>query len=401
MYKKQFPIFNNQKKSFTYVDSASTTQRPQCVLDVMNEYYTHYNASPHRTLYAIGEVASARYQEARAKITQFINAADSSEIIFTKGATESINFVATAWGMHHIKEGDEIVITELEHSSNSIPWFILAREKKARLVIIPIDRITGLLDITVAQSVITQKTKIVALTHVSNALGMATDGLESIISFARSVGAYVLIDGVQAIPYQPVDVKKLDCDWYVFSGHKMLGPTGIGVLYMKKTVQSSVSPYQYGGGTILDFDVNKGPIFAASPDCYEAGTPPIAQAIGLGAAVDFLQSIGMSSIDKHTNQLVNRLIDGLEKIKNISLIGAVEQLRQSAHLVSFFVEGMHAHDVGAYLDAHGICVRTGVHCAPMVAKKMGYSASVRVSFHIYNDEHDVDYILACLKKMFV
>ncbi len=400
MYKKFFPIFGNQPAPFVYVDSASTSQRPQCVLDAMDDYYTQYNANPHRTLYAIGETASERYQAVRIKVTHFIHAADSSEIIFTKGATESINFVATAWGMKHINEGDEIVITELEHSSNAAPWYMLAKARNAQLIVIPINAQTGLINEKTACSYITKKTKIVALTHISNALGMTNNALHLLTTRARSVGACVLIDGVQAVGYQPINVQELDCDFYVFSGHKMLGPTGIGVLYMRKALHNVVEPYQFGGGGLIDFNpYDNGPTFASAPDCYEAGTPPIAQVIGLGAAIDFLQSIGMTTIDRYTNRLVNRFINGLKKITNITLLGDLDQLKKTSHAVSFIITNMHAHDVGAYLDALGICVRTGVHCAQMVAKKMNYTASIRVSFYIYNDEQDVDYILTCLARL--
>ena len=401
MYKKNFPLFYHydlQQKKMVYLDSASTTQKPQVVIDALMDYYTHYTATPHRTLYRMGEQVSEKYQSVRNKVAQFINAADAKEIIFTKGTTEAINFVASTWAMEYVKEGDEIVITELEHSSNAVPWQIVAQKKNARLIIIPVQE-DGVIDQTIISHYITTRTKLVAVTHVSNALGLGNNALPVIVKIARAVGAKILIDGAQAVGYQKVDVQALDADWYVFSGHKMLGPTGVGVLYMKQSLFPFVKPYQYGGGAVVDF-LNNHVTLAQAPDCYEAGTPPVAQVLGLGATIDFLQSIGMDTVHTVVNELVKKCVKQLQTLPRIRIVGNVDRIMQEAHLVSFTIEGMHAHDVGAFLDSKGICVRTGVHCAHLIAQKMGYNATVRVSFHVYNDEQDVEYLIACLRELF-
>ena len=394
MYKKLFPIFQNAQKPFVYFDSAATCQKPHMVINAMTHFYTTYNANPHRALYAIGERASQECSDVREKVVRFINASDSSEIIFTKGTTEGINFIATAWGMHNLTDKDSIVITELEHNANVVPWQEVAHHTGAQLVVIPIDK-EGLIDIATLDTYITHTTKIVSVTQVSNALGMNTHVLLDIVKKARAVGAKVLIDGAQAIGYQKVDVQELDCDWYVFSGHKMLGPTGIGVLYMRKNIQDVIKPYQYGGSAVVDVSKN-GYTLAQPPFCYEPGTLPVAEIVGLGAAIDCVQSIGIDTIHTHVSSLTNYALDQLQTIPGITMLGSISHLRAGAHMVSFTVNDMHAHDVAAFLDSKGICVRTGHHCAHLTAHALGYEASVRFSFHIYNTFDDITYAIDCL-----
>lgn len=393
-YKKDFPLFKNHTE-FIYCDNAATTQRVQSVLDAMQQYYSSYNANAHRGIYDFAEKASLEYEDSRKKVARFIGAQSDKEIIFTKGATDSINTVAQTWALHHIKKGDEILVTELEHHSNFVPWQMLAQSKKVVLKIVPLNK-DGLLDDP--KKYITNKTKLVAITHVSNAFGSLTLNLKSIIKEAHAKGAKVLIDGAQAVGYQSVNVQELDCDFYLFSGHKLGGPTGVGVLYVKEEMYHYMKPASFGGGAVFEVDKNFTTLLNP-PLCYEPGTPAIAQVIGLGAAVDYLQSIGMEKIHTHTNQLVNQLIDGLEKNKNINLLGNKKHLRNYGHLVSFTFVGYHPHDVAAYLNSHAIAVRAGHHCAQIAHKALNVNASVRVSFWIYNTQEDVNKIVQTLSEL--
>lgn len=394
--KQDFPIFSHHK-NLIYFDSGATTQKPKVFIDELINYYSKCNANIGRGVYQLGENATMLYESVRAKVANFIGASSEKEIVFTSGSTHSINFIATAWGQKHIKIGDEIVVTELAHHANLVPWQRLAESKGATLKIIPIDK-QGNLALGDSNKWITTKTKMVALTHISNSVGVQNFHLAKIITAARKFGAKVLVDGAQAVGTQPVNLQQLDCDFYVFSGHKMYGPTGVGVLYIKQSVQKEVEPYQFGGGIVTDVCHTK-TMLKDVPDCYEAGTPPIAQVIGLGAAIDYLQSIGMQAVHEHLVLLSAQLIDGLKKIQGITILGDFEVLKKEGHLVSFVVKDVHAHDVAAFLDTKNICVRAGHHCAQLVIKALGYSATVRVSFGVYNDAKEVEYLLECLKEL--
>jgi len=397
MQKKQdFPFFSHHK-NLTYLDSASTAQKPQSVIDAVCEYYTRMNANVGRGVYTLAEQVTTRYEKVRAQVAAFIGAASAQEIIFTKGTTEGINFIASTWGYDHVCEGDEIVVTELEHHSNFVPWQRLAQQKKALLKIIPITQ-SGDLAFKSMADWITPKTKIVAVTHVSNALGIGNAHLNAIIKAAHAVGAKVLVDGCQAIGYQEVNVRDLGCDFYVFSGHKLYGPTGIGVLYIKQSVQKEVKPYQFGGGAVFEVK-HSDTVVREAPYCYEAGTPAIAQVFGLGAALEYVFTIGVHVIQKHVAALCAYTIEGLQGLSRVTILGDVEYLKLNGHVVSFLVEGIHAHDVAAFLDSQGICVRAGHHCAQLIARSLGYDSSVRVSFAVYNNAHDVDLLLGALRQL--
>ena len=326
-----------------------------------------------------------------------MNASLAKEIIFTGGTTEGINFIATAWGYKNIKAGDEIVVTQLEHHANFVPWQQLCKQTGAILKVIPVDK-DGQLNIENIDQWIGSKTKLVAVTQVSNALGLANQAVPQLIKSARKVGARVLIDGAQAVKCIKIDLQKLDCDFYLFSGHKMYGPTGIGILYIKESVQKEVPPYQYGGGAVAQVTQDQ-TTFLDAPDCYEAGTQPIAEIIGLGTAIDYLHTIGLSTLQKHNQALVTQLVTEIEKISAVTIFGSNEQLKENGSLVSFTLKGVHPHDAAAFFDMKGICVRAGHHCAQPLAQAMGYSASIRVSFGIYNEAQEVTYFLNCLQEL--
>lgn len=388
--KKDFPLL---QKKIIYFDNAATSQKPQQVIDAMTHFYELQNSTIHRSVYSFGEQATTLYEQARAKVAQFINA-DAHEVIFTKGATESINAVATGWALDHLKAGDEILLTQMEHHSNLLPWQYVAQRTGAILKFIPVLS-DGTLDMNSIDQLITKKTKLVSCVHVSNALGTHND-IATIIKKAHAQGAKVLIDAAQSVAHQRIDVKKLQCDFLVFSGHKMMGPTGIGVLYLKKELHEQMQPYEFGGGMVYEVDFTHASWLKA-PHKFEAGTPPIAQAIGLGAAIDYLNThIDFKQLHTHEAELCRILIEGLQKNPNIHILGPIDQLKTQGHLVSFVVKDMHAHDVATYLSNHGICVRAGHHCAQPLAKLMNIPASVRASFYAYNTREEVEKLLDIL-----
>jgi cysteine desulfurase/selenocysteine lyase len=393
-----FPILSQTIKGYPLAacDNASTTHKPQSVIDTIVHFYTTTNANIYRGVHLFAEQATQMYEDARKKVAAFIGA-DSAEVIFTRGCTSGINFVVATWGKQNINAGDEIVITELEHHANLLPWQRLAQEKGAVLKFIPIFP-DGSLDLSQLNSIITHKTKMVSVIHVSNAIGTHVD-IATIIARAYAVGARTLIDAAQSVAHQKINVHQLGCDFLVFSGHKLLGPTGIGVLYIAKDLHESLSPYEVGGGMVEDVDCNNA-TWRAAPQKFEAGTPPIAQAIGLGAAIDYLnEHIDFNALAIYEAQLCARLIDGLSQIKQVKILGPVSELKKKGHLVGFLVDGFHSHDVAAFLDSRGISVRAGHHCAQPFAKKLGYDASVRVSFYFYNTFEDVDRVIDAVREM--
>lgn len=395
---KDFPILSTKfnGKPLIYFDNASTTQKPQAVLDSLMNFYTKSNANVHRGVYALAENATQAYENARAAVAQWINA-DPSEIVFTRGTTESINLVASTWGQCVVEEDDSIVITELEHHSNMVPWQLLAYKNDAQLKYIPV-KSDGSLDISKLSKFITKHTKFVSVSHVSNALGVHNP-IQEIIERAHAVGAYVLIDAAQSVAHQPIDVKKMDCDFLAFSGHKILGPTGIGVLYIKKELAELMPPYQFGGGMVHEVDFQE-TSWRQAPYKFEAGTPAIAQAVGLAEAISYLQSnVDWAELRAHEAALCVRTIEGLSTLKGVRLLGPLDQLKKVGHMVSFTVDDIHPHDVAAYLDQFGICVRAGHHCAQPLAKKLGIDASVRVSFYCYNTLAEVEIFLEAMAKL--
>ena len=396
--RKDFPILSKKinGKPLIYLDNAATSQKPQHVINSLTKFYSEQNNNIHRAVYSLGEETTSLYESARAKVALFINA-HADEIIFTKGTTEGINLVAQTWAHEHIVTGDEIVLTQMEHHSNLVPWIECAQKKGAHIKYIPVLP-NGTLDYSALPDLVSKKTKLIAVVHVSNALG-TRNNIDVIIKAGHAVGARILIDAAQSAPHESIDVKKLNADFLVFSGHKMMGPTGIGVVYIKKELQNHMTPYQYGGGMIYEADFTHA-TWQKGPHKFEAGTPPIAQAIGLGAALDYLCAyVPFDALKKHEAALCAQLIEGLQPLKKIQILGPTDQLKESGHLVSFTVEGIHPHDVAAHLSKNGICVRAGNHCAQPLAKLMGITGSVRASFYVYNTAQEVEHLVEALKKI--
>lgn len=393
--KQKFPIFSYHE-DMTYLDNAATTQKPYEVIEAISHFYRCENAPVYRSSYALAEQATQIYQDARDLIASYISAR-SDELVFVANATAGINFVVEAWARNNIQHGQKIVLTELEHHANLLPWQRLAKSVGAELAFIPIDE-NGDLIYDNLEAIITNNTAIVACTDISNTFGHVID-VRHIVARARAVGARIMIDACQSVPHKMVSVKNYDCDFLVFSGHKMCGPTGIGCLYIKKEVQQEVAPYQVGGGMVFDVDYHHAR-YAQPPGCYEAGTPPIAQVVGLAQACKFLMShVRNNELVEANTQLVNMAIEACKHLPHIRLIGPLEKLTQEASLFSFVHTTLHAHDVGAYLGAQNICVRTGNFCAQPVLKKLGINAAVRASFYLYNDEQDVHRLVEALSQL--
>lgn len=392
---KDFPILHKKfgKHSLIFFDNAATSQKPQQVIDALSDFYESKNSNISRAVYSFGEQATTLYEQARTKVAEFINA-DPDEIVFTKGATQSINGVAVGWALEHLKKDDEILITQMEHHSNLLPWQYVAKKNGAVLKFIPVLP-DGMLDMSALDQLITKKTKLVSCVHVSNVLGTRND-VQMIIKKAHAVGACVLIDAAQSIAHERIDVKKMGCDFLAFSGHKMLGPTGIGILYIQKKLHDQMQPFEFGGGMVYEVGFTHA-TWADAPHKFEAGTPPIAQAIGLGAAVDYIQKhIDFEKLKAHEAKLCKAMIEGLQKHPKIRILGPIEQLKNEGHLVSFVVKDMHAHDVATYLSNQGICVRAGHHCAQPLAQVLNIQASVRASFYAYNTLEEVEKFLQAI-----
>ncbi len=390
----QFPILARtvKNKPLVYFDNAATTQKPQVVIDTISEYYTKYNANIHRGIHSLAEEATAAFEASRATVQQFIGAAFPEEIIFTRGTTEGINLVAYTWGRANIKPGDEILISGMEHHSNIVPWQILCEEKKAVLKVIPVLD-NGELSLADFKNLLGQKTKMVAITHVSNALG-TVNPVKQIIEAAHRVGAVVLIDGAQSAVHLDIDVRDLDCDFFAFSGHKLYGPTGIGVLYGKKNILQIMPVFQGGGEMIREVTFER-TTYNDLPYKFEAGTPNIAGAIALKAAIDFLNNIGRNHIRKHEAALLEYATAELEKIPGLTIIG---KARHKVGVVSFIVDGFHPQDIGVLLDHQGVAVRTGHHCTQPLMKRFNIPGTIRASFAVYNTLAEVDTLIAGLLK---
>ncbi len=393
--RRQFPILRQTPygKPLVYLDNAATTQKPQCVLDAMDEYYTTMHSNVHRGVHYLSERATAAYERARDVVRRFIGAEHREEIIFTRGTTESINLVAAAWGRANLRDGDEILLSVFEHHSNIIPWQLVAQQTGAQLRVIPLEP-DGSFSVDRALEMITNRTRIVAIAHVSNVLGLIVP-VEAIIERAHQVGARVLLDGAQAIAHCPVDVQKLDCDFYAFSGHKVYGPTGIGVLYGKREILESMPPYQ-GGGDMIRRVTFEHTTFNDLPYKFEAGTPPIAEAIGLARALEFVESVGITAIEQWEQQLVDQCIGMLSELDGgVHILGSPNQ---RASVVSFVCDGIHPHDIATILDRDGIAIRAGHHCAQPLMDFFGIPASSRFSVAAYTTPDEIVLAVDALKK---
>ena len=396
--KKDFPIFERKihGKPLCYLDSAATSQKPKQVIDTISDYYSNYNANVHRAIYELGEDATREYEGAREKVARFINAKSSSEVIFTRGTTESINIVAYGWGLKgKLKKGDEIVSTVMEHHSNHIPWFFLQDLVGAKLSWIDIDA-EGYLKMDELDRLVTEKTKIVAVTQCSNVLG-TINPVREIAKKAHEVNALCLVDAAQSVPHSPVDVQSLDCDLLAFSGHKMLGPTGIGVLYGKENVLEEMEPMLGGGEMIREVHLGRA-TWNDVPWKFEGGTPNMAGAIGLGAAVDYLDAIGMQNVRKHEVELNAYGLDVLRKVKGLRIFGPLDPQKRGG-LIAFTIPEAHPHDIAAVLDAEGIAVRSGHNCAQPLMERLGIPATARASFYVYNSPDDIDRLVKGLGKV--
>ncbi|MGE5646092.1 MAG: SufS family cysteine desulfurase [Acidobacteriota bacterium] len=384
--REDFPVLRQQAygRPLVYLDNAATTQKPQAVIDAIMRYYTHDNANVHRGVHLLSERATDQYESARAAVQRFLNARRETEIVYTRGTTESINLVAQSWGRANVGAGDEILISELEHHSNIVPWQMLAAEKQATLRVAPIDD-RGEIVLEEYERLLSPRTKIVALAHVSNALG-TVNPVREMIAMAHGQGARVLIDGAQAAPHMKVDVRALDCDFYAFSGHKIYGPTGIGILYGKAELLEAMPPWQGGGDMIRSVTFAR-TTYNDLPYKFEAGTPNIAGAIGLGAAIEYVNGIGLDNIAAWEHEL---LVYGTEAIGAIDGVRLVGNARVKAAVLSFTIDGVHPHDVATILDRRGIAIRAGHHCAQPVMERYGLAATSRASLAFYNTKEELD-----------
>ena len=394
-----FPILGRRirGKPLVYLDNAATSQKPQSVIDAVTHFYTAENANIHRGVHYLSERATAAYDLVREEVARFINAPSSRQVIFTKGATEGINLVAQSYGRPQLKPGDNIVITTMEHHSNIVPWQLLCEQTGAVLKAAPIDE-KGELDVTGLEALLTDRTRLVALVHVSNALG-TINPVKSIVALAHERGIPVLVDGAQAAPHLLVDVQDLDCDFYVFSGHKVFGPTGIGVLYGRETLLEAMPPYQGGGDMIATVSIQRS-TYAPLPAKFEAGTPMIAQVAGLGAALKYVDTVGLENVGAWERELLAYATDCILEIEGLRIIGTAQH---KASVLGFVMNGVHPHDIGTILDNEGIAIRAGHHCAQPVMERFGVPATARASFAFYNTLDEVDALIAGLrtvKKMF-
>ena len=388
-----FPVLNQivNDEPLIYLDNAATTQKPQAVLDVLNHYYLQDNANVHRGVHTLAERATAEFEAARKKVQQFIHANSNKEIIFTKGTTDSLNIIAQSYG-EFIQAGDEIVISKMEHHANLIPWQQLAKRKQAVLRYIPLTA-DGHLDVQAAKTIINEKTAIVALAQVSNVLG-TVNPVKEMAQLAHQHQAIMVVDGAQAVAHMPVDVQELDCDFYCFSGHKMCGPTGIGVLYGKQALLEKMEPVAFGGEMIDFVDLYES-TWTELPWKFEAGTPNIAGAIGLGAAIDYLEKIGMQTIHEYEQAIVAELLPKLQQIDGLTIYGPQNPAEHTA-VIAFNLDHLHPHDVASALDMQGIAVRAGHHCAQPLIKELGCFATARASFYFYNTKEEADQLVAAI-----
>ncbi|MEE9295459.1 MAG: cysteine desulfurase [Phycisphaerae bacterium] len=393
--RRDFPILRQKVdgKPLVYLDSAATAQKPQVVLDALRDYYTRHNANIHRAVYRLSVQATDAYENVRVRVQRFISAQRPQEIVFVRGATEGINLVAQTFGRTHVGKGDEVLISAMEHHSNIVPWQILCEQQGARLRVAPIND-AGELMIDEYEKLLNPRTTMVAVTHVSNALGTITP-IRRIVELAHKRGIYVLVDGAQAVPHMKVDVQAIDCDFYVFSSHKMFGPTGVGVLYGRFDLLDEMPPYQGGGDMIKSVTFEK-TTYNDVPYKFEAGTPNIAGTIGFGAAVDYVNRIGLENIAAYERILLEYATEALSAIPSVRLIGTAAE---KAAVLSFVVDGVHAHDVGTILDQQGIAVRTGHHCSQPVMDRFNVPATARASLSFYNTTAEIDALVSGIRQV--
>ena len=392
--KKDFPILEQKVngKNLVYLDSAATTQKPKEVINSLNNYYKETNSNIHRGVHTLSQKATEKYEKARVMIANFIDATSSKEIIFVRGATEAVNLVASSYVRPLLMENDEIIISQMEHHANIVPWQMVCEEKKAKLKIIPIDE-NGELIINKFNELINKKTKFISLNHVSNSLG-TINPIKKIIDIAHQKNIKIMIDGAQAVQHLEISMKDIDADFYCFSGHKMYAPTGIGILYGKKELLEQMPPYQGGGDMIKSVTFEK-TTYNDIPNRFEAGTPNISGAIALGKAIEYINKIGISNINKHEEDLLNYATSKLKKINKVKIIG---EAKEKAAVISFIIEGIHPHDIGTIMDSHGIAIRAGHHCTQPIMDFYNVPATARASFAIYNTKEDVDELVKAIEK---
>ncbi len=385
-----FPVLSRRVhgQPLAYLDNAATSQKPQSVIATLDRYYSEYNANIHRGVHTLSEEATAAYEGARRRIATFINAGDAKQIIFVRGTTEAINLVAQSWGRGRLQKGDEILISGLEHHSNIVPWQMLCEQTGAKLRVMPITD-TGEIDLDAGRKLLGPATRLVAVGHISNALGTINPVAE-IVRLAREHGALTLIDGAQAVPHTAVDVQALGCDFYAFSGHKLFGPTGIGVLYGRAALLEQMPPWQ-GGGDMIKVVSFERTVYNDLPYKFEAGTPHIAGGIGLGAAVEYVEQVGLDAIGRHEQALLDHATAAALRTPGLRLIGTA---RHKASILSFVMDGIHPHDLGTILDSHGVAIRTGHHCAMPIMERFRIPATARASFAFYNTHAEVDRLMA-------
>lgn len=387
--RKQFPFFqpHPEMRSVVYLDNAATTQKPYAVLEAVMNFWSYHNANVHRGAYGVGAKASELYENARARVAQFLNAREPAEIIFTRGTTESINLVAYSWGRSQLKPGDEIIVSEMEHHANLIPWLVVAEQTGARIVVWGITD-DGRLELDTLRQLITKRTRLVTVTHISNVLG-TVNPVADICRIAHEAGALCLVDAAQSIAHMPVDVQAIGCDFLAFSGHKAYGPTGIGVLYGRREVLESLPPFMTGGGMIRSVSW-EGAQWAEIPARFEAGTPPIGEAVGLHAALDFIESVGRERIQAYEHELTQYALARLQEVPNLRLLGPKPD---RAGIFAFTLEDIHPHDIATVLDTRDIAIRSGMHCAHPLGARLGETSTARASLAIYNDTEHIDRLI--------
>ena len=394
--RQDFPILSREVHGLplVYLDNAATSQKPRSVIQALADYYEGYNSNVHRGVHSLSMEATDRYEEARAKVASFIGATEPESIVWTRNTTEGINLVAHTWARQNIRPGDEIVVSQIEHHSNLVPWQQVAAEQGAELRFLPMAN-DGSMDMGEVDSIITPRTRLLAVVHSSNSLG-TIHPVKDLAAMARSVGAAVLVDGAQSVPHMPVDVADLDCDFLAFSGHKMMGPTGIGALYVKRDVLEEMEPFLTGGEMVLEVSYERAS-WNALPMRFEAGTPNIADAVALGAAVDYLDALGMDNVRTHEVELTRYALERFRELEEIDVFGPADLDRRGG-VVSFNSADVHPHDLGTVLDRQGIAIRTGHHCTMPVMRKLGLAATARASFYVYNTEDEVDLLVDGIKR---
>jgi len=396
-YRKDFPFFKAidenssvENKDLIYFDSAATAQRPFIVLNAMTHFYATENANPLRGLYSLSERATMAYENARETVANFINAKEAAEIVFTRNASESLNLIAYSWGLNKLKEGDEICVSIMEHHSNIVPWQMICKKTGAKLVFLECDKNTGIISKEEIESKITSRTKVVSIVHVSNVLGI-TNPVKEIAKKAHSLGAIMIVDGAQSAPHMKVDVQDLDADFFTLSGHKLCGPMGIGVLYGKRQLLEEMDPF-LRGGEMIEYVTRESASWAEVPHKFEAGTVSAGDAVGMAAAIRYLQNIGLENIEAHDKELAERMLNGMKQIPHINIIGPKEAEKRCG-IITFTIDGVHPHDIASLLSEEQIAIRAGHHCAQPLGQYLGQTATARASLYFYNTEHEVDVFL--------